>query len=216
MEQRSWPHLCAGRRTHSNRLHLHLPQLVPRASEASQARPSVGIGRMEAREGISQSLPRFGQSGTGTSPKNHAVLLRTAPPLWRQRSGLIARLHRPCKHGWQGAARFFPRRVSTVKPVNARHRATLRMWQRLQHINVNTASSTPLNSRRTWPHGTGRRLPLLANSEPGNFRTKWRKLAEKATPTWPTRHCGSSAPGNPKHELSCKARRARSSRHRKS
>ena len=42
----------------------------------------------------------------------------------------------------QGAARFFPKRVSTVKPVNARHRATLRMWQRLQHINVNTASST--------------------------------------------------------------------------
>ena len=42
----------------------------------------------------------------------------------------------------QGAARFFPKRVSTVKPVNARHRATLRMWQRLQHISVNTASST--------------------------------------------------------------------------
>ena len=35
----------------------------------------------------------------------------------------------------QGAARFFPKRVSTVKPLNAAHRATLRMWQRLQHIN---------------------------------------------------------------------------------
>ena len=99
MEQRSWPHLCAGRHTHSNILHLHLPQLVPRASEASQA-PSLSWdwegGR---REGTSQSLPRFGQSGTGTSPKNHAVLLRTAPPPWRQRSGLIALLHRPRKHG---------------------------------------------------------------------------------------------------------------------
>ena len=42
----------------------------------------------------------------------------------------------------QGAARFFPKRVSTVKPINATHRATLRMWQRLQHINANTASST--------------------------------------------------------------------------
>ena len=42
----------------------------------------------------------------------------------------------------QGAARFFPKRVSTVKPINAKHRATLRMWQRLQHINANTASPT--------------------------------------------------------------------------
>ena len=42
----------------------------------------------------------------------------------------------------QGAARFFPKRASTVKPLNAAHRATLRMWQRLQHINANAASST--------------------------------------------------------------------------
>ena len=41
----------------------------------------------------------------------------------------------------QGAARFFPRRVNTVKPDDARHRATLWMWQRLQHINADTASS---------------------------------------------------------------------------
>ena len=32
--------------------------------------------------------------------------------------------------------------TSTVKPLNAAHRATLRMWQRLQHINAEAASST--------------------------------------------------------------------------
>ena len=42
----------------------------------------------------------------------------------------------------QAAAKFFPKRVSTVKPRNAAHRATLRMWQRLQHIHANAASST--------------------------------------------------------------------------
>ena len=42
----------------------------------------------------------------------------------------------------QGAERFFPKKTSIVKPLNAAHRATLRMWQRLQHINADAASST--------------------------------------------------------------------------
>ena len=66
MEQRSWPHLCAGRRTHTNRLHLHLPQLAPRASEASQARPSVGIGRME--EGRAYPNPCRGSASPALEP----------------------------------------------------------------------------------------------------------------------------------------------------
>ena len=83
LEQRSWSHLCAGRRTNSNRLHLHLPQLVPRTSEASQASPSIGIGWVEEGRAYSHSC-----DGTASpaldSPKNRVVLLRIAPPLWRR------------------------------------------------------------------------------------------------------------------------------------
>ena len=53
----------------------------------------------------------------------------------------------------QGAARFFPRKTSTVKPLNAAHRATLRMWQGLQHINAEAASSDASQLREdlaTW------------------------------------------------------------------
>ena len=99
MEQRSWSHLCTGRRTNSNRLHLHLPQLVPRASEASQASPSIGIGWVEEGRAYSHSC-----DGTASpaldSPKNRVVLLRIAPPLWRRWLGLIVRRHKPCKPGW--------------------------------------------------------------------------------------------------------------------
>ena len=42
----------------------------------------------------------------------------------------------------QGATRFFPRRVNAVKPDNARHRATLRMWQRLRQLNAPSMSSS--------------------------------------------------------------------------
>ena len=42
-------------------------------------------------------------------------------------------------------------------------------------------------------------LPLHESSESGHSRTKWKKLADKVTLSWPTKPCGSPAHGRPKH-----------------
>ena len=95
MEQRSWSHLCTGRRTNSNRLHLHLPQLVPRASEASQASPSVGIGWVEEGRAYPNSC-----GGTASPALESPQRIAQCSFVLRLLSGggpLIARRHKQCK-----------------------------------------------------------------------------------------------------------------------